>query len=618
MKNFKVAAELLLIMFTLTITASAEYFVPEVEHDYRFAGSTYKASEIDTDGNIFAGVISQKLAVSSDFEVWDVKRDLGNVSAVFYLKGLFCAVGDGCTYTSADGENWSLQENNLPAAPEGGKSAKLNGSVISFAGGKTYQTYDALEWREVTDVPNGVTPYIMDNKFFLESSEYMRGFYYSENGESFKKLNIDGYDESHGHFTMSFHDGEYHINDYWRDIDDEEFCYHYSSTDLINWKTDIVPRDVALSPEGCNFIEINGTLHAFDINGNDLVYNGEKWVSGEYQMNETYSSFPPFVCYRLTESGLLAWTNAHNSYYLANNGELKACRSIEERNPSLFEKDGEVYVYLNDDTLSVQSYKYDNGTWVKSDCVPDSWYADRKADNGEISLTTRYIERGSYRYREDNEVIDGIITYRDGSTAKVKYEGAKDDAVEIAGGSGYFLMNGFGWDNNLCISKDGVNRYPLIGMQGMVGERLYSNADSIFYMSYENVINRFEKAQLNRVEIPDAIRIMLDDTYLSFITAPVVEDGRTLVSVRFLFEEMGAQVTWDEIDYACTIKLGDTSVTVKIDEKTAVVNGEEKELDVPARLINEKTMLPMRFISEQFGFDVEYDETANIAMVKSV
>lgn len=619
MKIFKTAAALLLVLTILTVTVSAEHFNPKIEQDYRFAGGMYKVSELDTDGNIFAGVISRKLATSADFEVWDVKWELSDVSAVFYLKGLFCAVGDGYTYTSEDGESWTLRENNLPAAPVGGKSAKLNGSVISVADGKTYQTYDAIEWREVADIPPGITPYIMDNKFFLESSGYMRGFYYSENGESFTKLNIDGYDESYGHFTMSFHDGEYHINDYWREVDDSKFCYHYSSTDLVNWNTSIVARDTALSPEGCNFIEIGGVLHAFNINGNDLVYNGEKWVSGAYQMNETYSQVSPFVSYRFTESGLLAWSNTHNSYYLTNDGELKACRNIDEKNSSLFEKDGEVYIYLNNASLSAQSFKYDNGSWVKSDAVPtETWHADRRADNGEISLTTRFIERGSYKYREDNEVIYGVITHRDGSTAKVKYEGAKGDAVEVTGGAGYFLMNGFGSDNRIFISKDGINRYEIPELYGMTGERLYSNADSIFYKTYENVINRFEKTQLSTAEIPDAIRVMLDDTYLSFITAPVVEDGRTLVSVRFLFEEMGAEVSWDEIEYSCTIKLGDTSVTVWIDDKTAVVNGEEKELDVPARLINDKTMLPMRFISEQLGLDVEYDETANIAKVKSL
>ena len=49
-------------------------------------------------------------------------------------------------------------------------------------------------------------------------------------------------------------------------------------------------------------------------------------------------------------------------------------------------------------------------------------------------------------------------------------------------------------------------------------------------------------------------------------------------------------------------------IEFSIDKKTATVNGSQKEMDVPARLINDKTMIPLRFLSEELGYKVDWDE----------
>lgn len=90
-------------------------------------------------------------------------------------------------------------------------------------------------------------------------------------------------------------------------------------------------------------------------------------------------------------------------------------------------------------------------------------------------------------------------------------------------------------------------------------------------------------------------------------TTPVLVDGRTLIPIRALIESMGGKVSWDGNEQKVTIELGSDRIELWINRKTALVNGVQKELDVPAQLINSRTMLPLRFVTENLGCTVHWD-----------
>ena len=131
-------------------------------------------------------------------------------------------------------------------------------------------------------------------------------------------------------------------------------------------------------------------------------------------------------------------------------------------------------------------------------------------------------------------------------------------------------------------------------------------------------------------EMKGAPYVRVADEILGFDTPPVTEADRTLVPMRFLFEKLGADVTWDEATQTATATIAADlddqfqtfgtaqakSVSVSIDNTTAVVNGQAKVMDVPARLINDKTMVPLRFLSENLGYTVTWDEATNTAIVE--
>lgn len=109
--------------------------------------------------------------------------------------------------------------------------------------------------------------------------------------------------------------------------------------------------------------------------------------------------------------------------------------------------------------------------------------------------------------------------------------------------------------------------------------------------------------------------IMLRNTILGFEQPPVMEAERTLVPMRFLFEQMDKDVEWNQETQTATVKADNTIVAFSINNDTATINNEEKIMDVPARLINGNTMIPVRFLSENLGYAVEWDAEHGIVKI---
>ena len=88
--------------------------------------------------------------------------------------------------------------------------------------------------------------------------------------------------------------------------------------------------------------------------------------------------------------------------------------------------------------------------------------------------------------------------------------------------------------------------------------------------------------------------------------APYTVEGRTMVPVRIISEVFGADVQYIHDELKVVITLGNKNVSLIIGEKTATVDGQVVELDVPSVETNGRTLVPLRFVSESLGFDVKY------------
>jgi len=95
---------------------------------------------------------------------------------------------------------------------------------------------------------------------------------------------------------------------------------------------------------------------------------------------------------------------------------------------------------------------------------------------------------------------------------------------------------------------------------------------------------------------------------------PIIKNGRTLVPIRAIVEALGGSIVWDETERKVAITLKDTTIELWIGKPQAKVNGVLKWIDetnykVMPEIINGRTMLPLRFISEQLGAKVDWDNT---------
>ncbi len=114
----------------------------------------------------------------------------------------------------------------------------------------------------------------------------------------------------------------------------------------------------------------------------------------------------------------------------------------------------------------------------------------------------------------------------------------------------------------------------------------------------------------------DAISIEIDGEVLESAVPPVAINGRTMVPARAIFEKLGAKVVWIAPDNVY-IMLENDLVVLKLDSAIASVNGENKVMEVPPKVINDSTMVPVRFVSEYFGFEVDWDNDNRIVKIDS-
>ncbi|MFB7157034.1 copper amine oxidase N-terminal domain-containing protein [Lysinibacillus sp. NPDC056232] len=108
-------------------------------------------------------------------------------------------------------------------------------------------------------------------------------------------------------------------------------------------------------------------------------------------------------------------------------------------------------------------------------------------------------------------------------------------------------------------------------------------------------------------EAATAIKVEIDGDVIQFDQGAVSINGRTLVPMRTIFEELESTVQWDAKTKSITAIRGTKKIGLVIGSKTATVNGQKIALDVAPQIINGRTLVPLRFISEALGAKVDWN-----------
>lgn len=139
----------------------------------------------------------------------------------------------------------------------------------------------------------------------------------------------------------------------------------------------------------------------------------------------------------------------------------------------------------------------------------------------------------------------------------------------------------------------------------------------------------------NNLNVPVIIRTTVDDSLkiaittedkpkfvyfngslLKFDTQPVIDQGALLVPVWTMAETMQGKVSWSGQNQCIVFTKDDTRIIFTIGQSTAWVNGKEKQMGAVVRIINNRTMIPLRFIANELGADLTWNVSSQSASMR--
>ena len=114
-----------------------------------------------------------------------------------------------------------------------------------------------------------------------------------------------------------------------------------------------------------------------------------------------------------------------------------------------------------------------------------------------------------------------------------------------------------------------------------------------------------------------AIQVTVDDALIEFDVPPTSENGRTLVPMRYIFEALGADVEWVQQESKAVAVKGDITVEIGVDKNVMLRNSKEITLDVPAKAIDGRILVPVRAVAEAFDAKVDWVAQENLVKIVS-
>lgn len=127
----------------------------------------------------------------------------------------------------------------------------------------------------------------------------------------------------------------------------------------------------------------------------------------------------------------------------------------------------------------------------------------------------------------------------------------------------------------------------------------------LFYLLSVSIVFMF--SLVNVCAQDTKIAVYLDGKPISTSQDPIIDNETILVPFRNIFEALNFDIKWDEFSETITGSSNTTSISLKIGDKTAYVNNQEKQLSVAPRIEQGSTMVPLRFIAEAAGYDVKWN-----------
>ena len=392
--------------------------------------------------------------------------------------------------------------------------------------------------------------------------------------------------------------------------DEEEMISMFAARDMSIEDRDALMVSamlVDIAPEGEKF-------DVFNVSGNYLPVTtldaGGAWMGGGLKNFDLKQHKTTEVSYKIVTRGWMDLCNP-DAGWESNTASKKVTLGEEAYDYTIYLQPT-VYEVEEGHTLALVLYTYEPGmaNYSQNYCITidnASVEADIPVDgDGSSTVSKKSTKKYSVSIDED-EIENGEV--------KVSSTRAKKGAtvtLTVTPDEGYVL------DELIVLNKDGEKveladkgngKYTFKMPRGGVEV----DASFVAGSEKEDVVDTEEKVEIV-LTIDNKVVLVNDDPVINDV-APVIKDGRTFLPIRVIAENLGATVTWDEPTQAVTITKGSLEIVIYIGQPYALVNGTPVELDVPAYIDSDRTFLPVRFIAENLGATVTWDDAARTVTI---
>lgn len=169
-----------------------------------------------------------------------------------------------------------------------------------------------------------------------------------------------------------------------------------------------------------------------------------------------------------------------------------------------------------------------------------------------------------------------------------------------------------------------TDKYTFAGHVYLYKFVAYNSKGEAVYMSPAIIVSIVESGAGSADGGGNVIVLQLDNTTASvngesvkLDVAPFLKDGRTLVPLRFVTEALGANLEWNAEEQSITLRRGTDRMKLVLNSSEALVNGKTVFLDVPAINHKGRTMVPIRFVIENFDLEIEFDDKTRTITIRA-
>ncbi len=496
-----------------------------------------------------------------------------------------------------------------------------NGKVYAATVSNGVMEYDGTNWKNIAKDGNLILSAICVDNGTIFVGTQGRGVYKVENGNLTKSsYGITCTDITAINFSTDYaDDGTVFVSTKWNGL--------YESTDKGKTFT-----NVSAFPEGDIVTSVCGNSKTYFVGTEgDGLYETTDGGStfSKVNIDTNYISVlfedeKGVIYVGSGDKGMFVSTDGGNTFVQRNKGMLPYDTDIT----AIDGVGNAVFIGTNGGTVYETLNQGKMWTSIGFDKIPHYTIADisisRNFENDQ-TLIVGTMGAGLYLSKDGGDsftnISDALLKYHmwdDG--VKLSPNFANDHIILAGSWDGVYLSfdEGNMWTN---INGDKDNRYVFRTV--FSPDFVYKKSGAIFVGTESGGLYIYDQKKNTKVVVKmviDQKGMTVNGKFVPTDVPPIIKNNRTLVPIRFVTEAVGADVEWDPVQRKVTITLNNDKVELYIGKNTAYVNGVPKQIDpnnpkVVPIIIHNRTYVPIRFIMEAFGAQVEWDGTTRTVTI---